>query len=40
MDIQIHILNTSGVTVGAGIGHGDHGRKDVVVERRVLHGPF
>lgn len=30
----------SGATLGAGIGHGDEGRKGTVVERRGLHGPM
>lgn len=33
-------LNTSGATVGAGVGHGDKGRKGVVLERKGLHGPM
>ena len=40
MNIQIHILKTSGATDGAGIEHGDEGTKGVVVERRALHEPM
>lgn len=39
MDIQIHMLNTSGVTVRADIGHGDEEGRGTMVERRALHGP-
>lgn len=33
MEIQIHIVNTSSATAGAGTGHEDQGGKDMGVER-------
>lgn len=32
--------NISGARVGAGFGHGDEGRKGIVVEKGDLHGPM